>query len=213
MKRSIIVLFLIGWWVPVGLGGCKPKNQVQAPSEGLGRGQDGKLFNREGAESHLYEDTRNLDIKENLIRISGDSIVKEPEAIRMQFTSSLTALRSDRPEKQSAAIAALSKLACRESVFVLGALLENKEENMKWRALGNDLIMPDGRPVKRRSRIIYEPLSHLAVKALGSLAISDLKKVGEFDRVGDGDLEDWRGWWVLHKDLFKPIKNEPTGQP
>jgi hypothetical protein len=217
MKIPPIILFIIICGVLLSLTGCKQKGQIGTLGQAFNGGQGGGIgiINPDGDKNAAIRpaiEPKSSDIKENIVRVANVSIDNRPEVLRMEYSAALAALNSDRPEKQSAAIAALSKLACRESVFVLGALLENKEENMKWRALGHDLIMPDGRPMRRRSRIIYEPLSHLAVKALGSLAISDLKKVGEFDRVDDGDLDGWRGSGVFHKDLFKPKENEPTDE-
>jgi hypothetical protein len=108
------------------------------------------------------------------------------------------ALGSDDPQVQDDAVRRLEALGGSQAISLLAACLDQGA----WRqAKGFD---PDWRgPAGERlqGRIIYEPLSYLAVRALVGL-VPDPPAPPLSDPLTDEDVRRWKAWWERNRERY-----------
>lgn len=116
----------------------------------------------------------------------------------MDWNEIIAALHGDDPDAQDAAIRSLERIGNDAAVAMLAECLEHDE----WRqAKGFD---PDWRgPSGERpqGRMVYEPLGHLAVKALARL-VPNPPRPAPADPVTEEDVAAWKAWWERNKEDY-----------
>lgn len=116
----------------------------------------------------------------------------------MRLNEIEAALQSDDPATQDRAIATLEEIGSAEAIRVLAGCLEyeawrqEKGFDPDWRGPGGERL---------QGRSIYEPLSHLAAKALARL-IPDPPVSPGTEPITEAEIREWRKWWAENEDRY-----------
>jgi hypothetical protein len=107
----------------------------------------------------------------------------------------LKELKNDDPEIQDAAIRKIEEAGGREAIIALAKYLDHNQ----WRqAKGFDVNWRGPKGERLEGRNVYEPLSHLAAKALARLIPNPPVSPGE-TLITTEHVEEWKTWWKENK--------------
>jgi len=116
----------------------------------------------------------------------------------MHFAELRQALASDDPDVQDEAIRRLEELGGAQAISLLAACLDERS----WRqqkGFDPDWRGPHGE--RLQGRMVYEPLSHLAIRALARLVPDPPSTVP--DLVTEEDVVRWKEWWELNRSKYE----------
>jgi hypothetical protein len=108
-------------------------------------------------------------------------------------------LESGDPVLQDTAIRALEQIGDNRAVAILAGYLDRRS----WRqAKGFDPEWRGPHGERPQGRVVYEPLSHGAAKALARI-VPDPPPGHDQQPITDELIERWKEWWVAHRNRYE----------
>jgi hypothetical protein len=110
------------------------------------------------------------------------------------------ALTSGDPELEDAGIRALEQFGSDRAIAVLAGCLNRKS----WRqSKGFDPSWRGPKGERLQGRVVYQPLSHMAARALARM-VPDPPIGHDQDPMTEDVIERWRLWWIDHRARYEP---------